>query len=144
MRIHTIVVLLALAAFCQAAGKTAEEQLRDLDKLWAEAEVKKDFTALDKVMADDYSQVNADGSVMTKAQWFSQLKSSDFVILSEVPSDVTVRVFGDAAVVTGVSTVKARNKGREESGGMRYTSVYVKRGGVWKCVAGHGSNISQK
>jgi len=58
--------------------------------------------------------------------------------------DLKVRVYGDAAVVTGRFTTKETLKGRDISGQYRFTDTWIKKAGRWLCVAGQGSKIPQK
>lgn len=50
-------------------------------------------------------------------------------------SDLTVRIYGDTAVVTGSSSQKGQENGKDYSGDYRFTRVYVKQGEAWKTVA---------
>jgi len=72
------------------------------------------------------------------------LKSGEFVVTSCVHHEMKVRVYGDAAVVTGRSTVKETYKGKDFVPYLRWTDTWVRSAGVWQCVAGHSSEIAQK
>ena len=52
-----------------------------------------------------------------------------------------VRAYGDAAVVTGLSTEKVLIKGKESTVRYRRTTVYIRRQGRWQCVSFHASRI---
>jgi ketosteroid isomerase-like protein len=84
------------------------------------------------------------GDVWTKAQDLALVKSGETVIKSWVLADMKVRVYGDAAVVTGRSTIKETYKGEDVSGQNRWTHTWVKLAGRWQCLAGHRSEIAQK
>jgi lactate dehydrogenase-like 2-hydroxyacid dehydrogenase len=81
------------------------------------------------------------GSVIIDAAF---LKSGDFAVTSCVHHELKVRVYGDAAVVTGRDTIIETYKGKDVSGQHRWTHTWVKRAGSWHCVAGHSSEIAQK
>ncbi|MBA3715387.1 MAG: nuclear transport factor 2 family protein [Pyrinomonadaceae bacterium] len=55
-----------------------------------------------------------------------------------------MRVYGDAAVVTGRWASKGTRKGKTFDDNERYTTVYVKRDGRWQIVSDHTSRIVQK
>ena len=38
-----------------------------------------------------------------------------------------VRIYGEAALITGRSTIKAKVKGQDASGGYRFTHVWINR-----------------
>jgi len=81
---------------------------------------------------------------MTKADDLELIKSGDSVITSWVKDEMKVRVYGDAAVVTGRDTIKETYKGKDTSDQYRFTDTWVKRAGRWQCVAAHSSVIAKK
>jgi uncharacterized protein (TIGR02246 family) len=50
-------------------------------------------------------------------------------------ADRRVRLFGDAAIVTGIWCTRTLREGKESSGAGRYTRVWVKRNGNWQVVS---------
>jgi ketosteroid isomerase-like protein len=121
---------------------TVEQELRELEKDWGDALVKHDWAFLDQILADDYTWTGPDGKVWSKAQTLASLKSGEDVVSSSETDDLMVRVYGDAAVVTGRTTVKEQYKGKDISGQYRWTDMWVKDyAGRWRCVADHSSSI---
>jgi ketosteroid isomerase-like protein len=125
-----------------AKSVSVEQQLIKLEQDWANAYVTRDIQILNRAMADDFIYTDPDGTLFTKAQDLEEVKTGVFVATSFVPDDITVRVYGDAAVVTGRNTIKAQYKGKDASGQSRWTDTWIKRGGVWRCVATHSSKIA--
>ena len=95
-------------------------------------------------MTDDYIVTDADSNVSTKAQEIAFIRSGEFVVTSCVHHEMKVRVYGDAAVVTGRSTMKETYKGKDYIVNVRWTDTWIKSAGHWQCVAGHVSQIRQK
>lgn len=62
-------------------------------------------------------------------------KSGSFHYDSREISELTVRVYGSTAVVTGRSNQKGQENGKDYSGDYRFTRVYSKQGGRWQTVA---------
>jgi len=118
-----------------AGSGTIEQQIKDLEKQWADAVLKHDAVALDRILADDIVEVDPTGQVQTKAQDLADLKSGELKLESLSPGDMKVRVFGNVAVVNGPYTVKGTYKGKDISGEGRFTDVFVKRQGRWQCVS---------
>lgn len=54
-----------------------------------------------------------------------------------------MRAYGQAAVITGRSTIKAMVKGQEVSGEYRFTDVWVKLDDRWLAVASQVTRIAQ-
>jgi ketosteroid isomerase-like protein len=145
--IAVCVVLLVFAvtiiaqAPAQPKSGSVEQELMKLEKEWGDAVVKHDWAFLDQILADDYTWTGPDGKVWSKAQTLASLKSGEDVVSSLVTDDVMVRVYGDTAVVTGRTTVKEQYKGKDISGQYRWTDMWVKHAGRWRCVADHSSRI---
>ena len=146
--VSVVVLVLAVAVQAQIPAQTksgsVEQELIKLENEWADAWVKSDVAFFDRIMADDYTWTSPWGDVSTKADNFALVKSGKDVITSWVLADMKVRVYGDAAVVTGRDTVKETYKGEDVSGQHRWTHTWIKRAGRWQCVAAHSSEITQK
>jgi len=143
-----VVLVSAVAAWAQTPvqpkSESAEQELLKLEQDWTNALVKADVAFLDRIRAEDYTWTDAQGVVWNKAQSDAALTSGEDVISSMVVDDMKVRVYGDAAVVTGRNTMKETLKGKDISGQERFTDTWIKKAGRWQCVASHGSKIAQK
>lgn len=144
--VSVVVLVLPVAVQAQTLAQTksggVEQELIKLENEWADAWVKRDVAFFDRIMADDYTWTSPWGDVSTKAQDLALVKSGQDVVKSWVLADMKVRVYGDAAVVTGRDTVKETYKGEDVSGQHRWTHTWVKRAGRWQCVAAHSSEIT--
>ena len=118
-----------------AAAQSVEDHIKKLETERAAAVVKGDMAVLDKHTSDDYTLINANGQVSTKAQMLEGFKSGANKLTQDDVSDMKVRVYGDTAVVTGKVTVKGMMGGKDATGSALYTRVYVKKGGEWVSVA---------
>ncbi len=122
----------------------AEQEIMKANKEYDEAILRRDPAVFDRLMADDFFYTSSDGEVVTKAQELTNVKSGDTKYESAQSHDVQVRVYGDAAVVTGRWKSKGIRKSKAFDENERYTTVYAKRGGRWQLVADHTSRIAQK
>lgn len=127
-----------------AAQTQTEQELLKLEQEWTNADLKDDWATMDRILADDYVLTDRDGFVSTKAQCLAYMKSGEDKYLTLVIDDTKVRVYGDAAVVTGRATIKEAEKGKEISDVCRITNTWIKKAGRWQCVATHSSRIAQK
>jgi len=146
--VSVVVLASTVAIIAQMPGQpksgSVEEELIMLEKEWAAAVSKLDLAFLDRIWADTYSWTSYDGKVWSKAQTLESLKSGQDAVLSAILDDVKVRVYGDAAVVTGRSTFNETYQGKDISGQERFTDTWVRRSGRWQCVAMHCSRIAGK
>ena len=105
---------------------------------------KHEASVLDRILADDLTVINPDGSSGDKAGEIGGLRSGKLKLDSVTNDDMKVRVFGETAVVTGRATIRGRIDGREIRDQNRYTSVFVKRRGRWQVIALHVTRVAQQ
>jgi ketosteroid isomerase-like protein len=142
--VSVAVLVLGVAISAQTQTESVEQELIKLENEWADAWVKSDVAFHDRIMADDYTWTSPWGEIVTKADNLALVKSGEDMIASWVLADMKVRVYGEAAVVSGRDTIKETYKGEDVSSQNRWTHTWVKRAGRWQCVAGHSSEIAQK
>ena len=129
-----------------------DQKIRALDRIWTDAINKGDAPALDRLFADDMIVTAGNGGIRNKA---SEIKDAaggggapdpDFVwTLPFTTEDVRVRIYKDAAVVTGRAKWGFKYKGQESIHDKRYTHLYVKQAGQWRIVAQQiSSNLYRK
>lgn len=117
------------------AATGAEEELIKIEKERAAAAVKGDTSVIDKYTAPDYTFISRTGELADKTQTLSRLKSGDIKLTANDVSDIKVRLYGNTAVVTGRADVKGTMAGKDYSGPVLFTRVYVKKNGAWQAVA---------
>jgi uncharacterized protein (TIGR02246 family) len=117
-----------------------ELALLQLERDWSEAAVKKDAAVLDRILANEF-QASYSVFVGNKKQFLASLKSDTTKIESSVASDMKALVFGDQAIVHGLSTEKRSMAGKDTSGQDRFTDVFAKREGRWQCVTGYSIKV---
>jgi ketosteroid isomerase-like protein len=129
-----------------ANGETEHVILR-LEDEGRQATLKNDIAANDRLLADNWMNINPDGSITTKAKLLELLKDGSFKIISIENDEVVVRVYGeggDAAVVTGRSTTTRAGQGSEViARQVRFTRVYAKSKGQWQVVSAHNTLIAK-
>ena len=70
-----------------------------------------------------------------KSQMVDAFKNGQSKLASDELSDMKVRLYGNTAVITGKADVKGTLGGKDITGQMMFTRVYVKKGGHWQSVA---------
>lgn len=118
-----------------AAKVSVEQTLKQIERDWGRAEIEKDYAAVDKILAGDWVGIDYDGEIVAKAQAMEDLKSGKSTLTAEELGPITVRVFGNTAVVTGNDTEKSTDRGKNSSGKYVWTDVFVLRNGRWQAVA---------
>ena len=127
----------------QGTGSKAEEEVRRAERERFAAMLKADVGALDKLLGADLTYTHGDGRVIDKAAFISDFKTGAFKYVTIEPNDMTVRVFGDVAVVTGGAAMHVVNNGADANIKIRYTDVHVRRNGSWQMVAWEATRLPQ-
>ena len=133
-------MLTSLAAALLLLLSQPSDELTDIQQRLARAWMAGDRAAIERIIAPDWTVTGTDGSVSTRADVLRDVFETKVHRITLVQiDDVRVRVFGDAAVVTG------RTHGRGEYSSVpydvtvRFTDVFVRRNGRWQAVASHAS-----
>jgi ketosteroid isomerase-like protein len=122
----------------------AEQELIQIERDWCAALVKKDTTALARILADDYTSIGSRGIASTKADELANLKGSDS-ITNCVDTKFKVRIYGDAAVVTGLATRSGTYKGIAFKDRQTFwTDTFIRKDGRWQCVATQGTLVQSQ
>src|SRR6266481_7433616 len=119
---------------------SVEQAIRQLDRERIQAQIGADAVALERIYADDFIGVGPSGTARTKPQVISDFTSGDLRFQSITTDDVRVRVYGNAAVETGRSTMNGQDKGNAVPHDTRFTRVWIKQHGRWRLVANHYSS----
>jgi hypothetical protein len=114
----------------------------ELDRERAEAQVKKDFAVLDRLLADDLTYIHASGLVQGKAEFIADLRSNKRAYSSIKNSDVTVRRLKGAVVITARSDIHLVHDGKDNELPLRVTEVYAKRKGGWQLIAYQSTRLT--
>jgi ketosteroid isomerase-like protein len=134
-------VSLASAAF----GAGADAELKAIEQQWLDAYMKSDPAFIKNLEAEDYSIIEPDGVVSTKAQDVKSTTDKTFVLKSATMSDFKCRMIGDnAAVVTCMLKMSGTDDGKEFSGDYRGTDVFEKKAGKWMAVASQLTKVAKE
>ncbi len=133
------VALILWAARAPAQQGRTEQQLIKLESAWAEAARKSDAGAIGEILDDKFVATDFNGEVQNKEQYVASLAQSR--VESLTLEELSPRVSGDCAVVTGRERIKLTYRGKEVRGEFRFTDVFLKRGKLWKAIASHLSRV---
>ncbi len=153
-----LVTFLAGAVVLQSAESGAEEVtlgrlssgdeqaelalIKKMEEERVQAGVRKDVGAISAATAEDYLQIDLDGNVRDKSAALRRIESAEIQLQSNSLDQMVVRLFGDTAVVTARSTPKGTINGKDFPP-IRYSRVYVKRGGRWQVVMFQMTRIAE-
>jgi len=120
-----------------------ERELTQLVKDLNDAVVKADVAVLERMLHEDYVHNRPSGVVEDRARYLENRRARRVDFESLVPDDINVRVYGDAAIVTGRSTAKGTDQFGKMDEQRRWTRVLVRRDGRWQFVHFQGTPITK-
>lgn len=114
--------------------------ISNLENDGVKADLAGDPAFYQKVLAEDWTRGDSDGTYYTKADLLNLMGDKNSIKTnSEKLSELKVRVYGDTAVATYKDTYDLLIKGEHRAHTIIATDTFVKMGGEWKQVASHGS-----
>lgn len=128
-----VLVLFAMPWHPQSESQP-EEEIKKLEADRSKAQVQGDTVKLDQLLAPEFMEVNAAGQIRTKQENIDGHTSGQTHWEKFELDGLTVRVYGETAVVSGRLTRKGTSSGRDLSGQSRYTRYYVRRQGHWQAI----------
>ncbi len=95
--------------------------------------------------SDSIIQVNADGSMRTKAQHLSELRAGDSKVLTMKQYQYEMHVYndGNTVVVTNRATGTLQTRGKVAPVESRFTDVWVKQNGQWHRIVHDITDVKQ-
>jgi predicted ester cyclase len=142
-----MILSICLIGTALAESIGTEQELKRLETEAWNAVVKLDFKTIDRILADEFIGIydndnEANDPIWTKKFLISAVKSGKFVCTSIEYDDLKVRIDGNAAAVSGVTTTKETFDGQDIGGRFRFTSTWIKKPTGWKCVGDRSVRIS--
>ncbi len=138
------VAALAMLAACATSSPVVDdaETLMALERTWANAVMTHGAAPLEGFLADDFTQTSETGEVRGREETIARVGSSAAVFSSGGLEDMRVRLYGDAAVVTGRFAGEGRAGDEGFTVNVRWTDTFVRRDGRWSCVASQSTTIA--
>ncbi len=126
------VILMALAVQAQMGG--VEKAIAGMEQQWAAAGKMSNADAIAPLLADNFTNLNSDGTMMNKTQTLAMVKGAKWDT-NEI-SDVKVTAFGNTAIATGAWQGKGMADGKAVDAHEHWVDTWMKMpGGKWQCIA---------
>ena len=107
------------------------------------AMAQKDIATLKALLSDDLVYTHSTARLDTKQSLIGAMESGATVYTAVEPSDVKAQDLGDAVVLTGTARISVMSNGKPNSFGVRFTDVYVNKGGQWQMVAWQSTRLPE-
>jgi len=133
MKTFALVVLLLLA-FGSSALAQVEDSVRAVEMSRRDALLAADTVALSKMIAPDFVEISRLGTVRTRADNIRDIASGALHLTAIKYDSLTVRIYGDVAVLTGIADNTGTMRGFPFAGKIRYTRIFLRKDGRWQAV----------
>jgi ketosteroid isomerase-like protein len=139
-----LVAGLALTQMKATPSQSTDTQrvLLKMEEEWGQVDVNMDKTVLARVWAPNYVSIDRAGGITYGRE--ANIANFGYEGVTKATNvDMRVHVFADnVAVVTGIDRTEGKDKdGHQFVHEDRFSDTWVKRGGLWQCVAGQVTRI---
>lgn len=103
--------------------------------------LKADVGAAEKLLAPGFTLVTSRAEVQSREEVLAEIRARDPVYSEFRNHSMTARVFGDAAIVQGITTVKGKSGDQSFALDVRFTDTLIRKDGRWQLVVSHVTAI---
>jgi ketosteroid isomerase-like protein len=102
-----------------------------------------DVAFLTDFLDETFTLTDSRGQVTTRAQNLAEVKAREPRYDVFRNHSMRVRLYGDAAVVTGITSIKGSSGGQAFAADFQFTDTLIRRHGQWRMVASHASALAK-
>ena len=137
-----LVTIISVGVAAQQADPR-ESRLLVLERMWNEAQVNRDASALEALVSSRFVNTEWDGELSDKQRFLADIRDPRFKPTALNIQDVKMNFFGETAVVTGIYHAQGTYQGKAYDHVGRFTDTWVQELGKWQCVASHTSLLKK-
>ena len=129
----------------QRGADSSEAEVERVARQYLGARLANDTAAIRRLLAEEYTGINSSGVLSDRA---SALRLPTNVTPMGQPiagfdvDSVRVRVYSSTAVMTGIRRVRVADG--SGGGGLRFTFVFIYRGGRWQLTASQATDLQPR
>jgi hypothetical protein len=124
-----------LKSYVALSQTSTENAVAEIEKQRFAALVSKEYTYLDKVLAEDLIYCHSNGLIDNKTSFIQSIKDGKLAYQEMNVEELKVRVYKKTAVITGTCGAKVMSNGQQLNTRFRFTDVYVKNKAGWQMVS---------
>ena len=144
-----IAMLVLASGVCSPAqnprsAEAIERQIRRLERAAAEAVLRQDFEAIDRLCAKDFTTTSPRNDIVRGREALKDLLRRGVIGYASFTREIeTVLIFKNTAIVMGRETIVTKDAAGQtpQNQARRYTNVWIRRGGRWLLSARHASFV---
>ena len=146
MKAAACCLLINACAFTQTsqANSSAETaKLVALERMWNQAQVIRDATAVASMIGDKFINTEWDGEVSDRGKFLADFADPKFQPSLMNIQDVKVDMYATTAIVSGAYHTKGTYGAKPYEHFGRFTDTWVKVNGTWQCVASQSTLVTR-
>lgn len=120
-----------------AGASVAEQEAMAVTQAACDAFRLRDLAALERLLAPEFNLVSTNAEVQSRAQALQEVRDGDPQYERFENHSMTARMYGDAAVVQGITSLKGRSGGKPFAVDVRFTDTLIRVNGRWSIVVSH-------
>ncbi len=139
-------LMMAGPAFAQTpkeSSSTETANLVALERMWNQAQLGRDATAIASMIGDKFINTEWDGEVSDRGKFLADFADPKFRPSIMNIADVKVDMYSSTAIVTGNYHTKGTYGSKPYEHFGRFTDTWVSQDGKWLCVASHTSLVKK-
>ena len=118
------------------------EELKRVMEEWTAAEERGDIVSIASILVGDFVGIGPRGFMLPKKQWLERHESGKLRYESIRWDEVQVRLYADAAVITGHQSAEGKYEDYDLQDEFRATLIFVRQRGRWLLCSLHLSPIA--
>ena len=120
-----------------------EQHILELEEQRVQAFLNADTAVLERIRSDDLTLIHTGSSMDSKKSFIKMLETGSLTYQFIVTEDIQVRVYSDAAVVTGKIDMQNTVRGTQRRYGCVLTGMYVQQDNRWQMVALQATRVPE-
>jgi ketosteroid isomerase-like protein len=139
--VRALCLFAALSLNSALAAATPEQDAMAVTQAACDAFRLRDIPALERLLAPEFNLVSSNSEIQSRAQALQEVRDGDPQYDRFENHSMTARVYGDTAVVQGITSLKGRAAGKPFALDVRFTDTLVRVKGSWTIVVSHVTRI---
>jgi|SRR6185437_5665539 len=137
-----LALLMGAATGAGAVGSNqATRQLLQAEAAACQAFESGNAAALRGVLTADFTLVDSHGTVTNLEQNLAEVAAREPFYDEFRNHDQQMRLYGDTALIVGITSIRGRADGKPIAADFRYTDTWIRRDGKWLLAASHASRL---
>jgi len=141
LRAATLAAAIVLAAPVGAGAVDPARAVMAVTQQACDAFRDGDVPRAERLLAPGFTLVGTDAQVQTRQQVLAELRTGEPRYEVFRNHSMSAQVFGNAAVVQGITTLKGSAGGKSFEADVRFTDTLIRERGQWRLVASHVTKI---